>query len=217
MLETKPLTERSRSILLALSTKVRFFTLDQLARGWWSTTVSGNRAARSTAAALVNQGFAKERRLPGHPELLLESPVHEWSPGDNEPNFGALAYRLQTRWTQPLTTIELYHATSKTAARFGGFGGRLNFPLQATHDLHVAQIYLRLRLSDPAAAEDWVSEETLSTTVRPKKGDKLPDAVLNHADGSMRLVIEFGGAYDRGRVEKLHRYCHRQEVPYQLW
>lgn len=217
MLEAKALTERSRAILLALSNKVRFFTLDQLARGWWPSTASGRRAARTTLAQLTALGYLAERCLPAHPEIPLDGPIHQWQPGVDTPDFGSLAYCLQSRWTQSLTTVVLYHATRKTAARFGGFGGRLRFPLQATHDLHVSQIYLHFREYDTTAAQDWISEEVLSSTLRPKRGDKLPDAVLAGADGRMRLVIEFGGAYDRKRVEKLHRYCDRQGVPYQLW
>lgn len=217
MLETTPLTERSRFILLALSTKVRFFTLDQIADSWWSTSNSGRRAARTTMTRLAAQGLLAGRQLPAHPELPLDSPVHEWEPGAPAPDFGALAYRLQARWTQSLTTLTIYHATRKTASRFGGYGGDMKFPLQATHDLHVSRIYLRLLKDAPDAAQEWVSEETLSRTLRPKRGDKLPDAALVHPDGGMRLVIEFGGAYDRARVEKLHRYCACQGVPYHLW
>ena len=217
MLEANALTERSRSILLALTSKVRFFTLEQVARTWWPSSNSGRSAAQATMTKLVTSGYLAERKLPAHPELLLRTPVHEWAPGDGPPNFGALAYRLQARWTESLTTITLYHATQKTASRFGGFGGRLKFPLQATHDLHVSQIYLTCLDSNPDVTQNWVSEEVLSTTLRPKRGDKLPDAALIDPDGRMRLVVEFGGSYDRKRVEKLHRYCERQEVPYHLW
>ncbi|MBK8183290.1 MAG: hypothetical protein IPK63_10530 [Candidatus Competibacteraceae bacterium] len=102
----------------------------------------------------------------------------------------------------------------KAARYFGGYGGKLRRPLQATHDLHVAQIYLRFLKTDPVRAALWVSEDRFAPE---RRREKLPDAVIQDAAGTIALVIEFGGAYDAKHVERVHLDCVTRSLPYELW
>ena len=65
---------------------------------------------------------------------------------------------------------------------------------------------------DFSLAKRWSGEEE-----RDSGGEKLPDAVLLNSAGSVTEVIEFGGQYDRRRVEAFHRYCELRRFRYQLW
>ena len=149
-----------------------------------------------------------------HPELALAMPVWRWSPGDADPPFGCISYRLRVRWTEPVEPTTIYVASRKTALRFAGHGGRLPHPLQATHDLHVTGVFLRLRERSPEEAALWVPEEKFANK---RRGQKLPDAEIQDSTGHTLRVIEFGGSYPPERVRKVHEDCARRELPYELW
>jgi hypothetical protein len=223
-----PLTGREREILVALTLKCRFMSVEQLARHWWAESRTGERAAQQGVRRLVGAGWLEVRDVTARPELPLQAPVATWSPGDPPPNCGALSYQLQSRWKGKLRAVTVVAATRAAAVRFGGIARGVPLADQATHDLHVAAIYLRLLATDPAAAARWTSEETLRQLRRHRarkhpetaqaERQKLPDAVLMDTAGQMiERVIEFGGFYDTARVLKLHRYCEQQQLPYELW
>src|SRR5262245_41287594 len=61
----------------------------------------------------------------------------------------------------------------------------------ARHDLHVTTIYLHMLRNRPADAEAWISEDLLAPS---RRHQKLPDAMLQFADGRPSVVIEFAGS-----------------------
>lgn len=207
------LTDRTREILIALTHRVRVLSLHQVARTWWTDTPSGITNARKALLTLRRAGYIEQTTLTAHPELPLAGPVFIWQQGDPPPDTESIAYSLQKRWTLPVKTITVFTATKLAANTLGGFGGRVKRSYQVTHDLHVALIYLLFLRGNRAAAADWISEELLERV----PNQKLPDAVLRDETGRTYRVIEFGGAYDAKRVEKLHLYCARNELPYELW
>jgi hypothetical protein len=206
---------RKDEISRVLAVSVRVLSVEQVARTWWSDSDSGRRESRRALCALEGAGVVQRVRALVHPELPLVRAVVEWKPGDETPAFGTVAYQLQTRWREALRPATLYVATPKVTRRFASRGkGRIERPLQLTHDLHVSAIYLNLLLTQPTAARAWISEDTLAAE---RKHQKLPDAILRGLPGSPDVVIEFGGAYRRERVELVHEDCVRRELPYQLW
>lgn len=207
------LTERDRAILEALTVKVRLFSLDQVAGAWWDRTATGAANARRRLARLRQMGLVEPWRVNAHPLLSLDSPVASWSPGDPVPDPWQVAYRLQSRWQEAPKQTAVWVASKRAINQFGGAGRRLMHPLQATHDLHVSGIYLRLLASNRELAEAWVGEDELGHN----RGGKLHDAVIQDPEGETRLVIEFGGSYPAERVERVHEHCLREMVPYQLW
>ena len=92
--------------------------------------------------------------------------------------------------------------------------GQLKHPTQATHDLGVASLWLRLHEQTPAWADAWRGEDLLAHT---RLGEKLPDAFLFDAAGEIIWVIEFGGANDAQRVREFHEDCAQRQLPYQIW
>jgi len=208
-------TTRDEQILEALVLKVRLLSLELVFRTWWTEGNSPAIHAYRRLTQLVNEGLLEQTKLLTEPLLDLTAPVFVWQPGQPAPDFQAVSYALQSRWTEPPRRTTVYVATTKAINQYGGTGsGGLKFRLQATHDLHVAVLYLKLLRTNQDAARAWVGED-----LRPKAGFQLkdPDAVLEFQDGRPSLAIEFGGKYDAGRIQDFHEHCERFSVGYELW
>jgi len=208
----------ARGILVALTHYIRLLTLAQAHRTWWSQRTL--QAARAKLKMLVADEFLVERRFLVHPELPLLEPVLRWKPGQPTPECGPVSYQLRNRWTDSVVPTVCYLATRKAAKLYGGFSGGsrrdglLRHPFQATHDVHVSALYLRLLKSEPEAAKRWIPEEKLELQ---NHGGKLFDAVIVNASGVPERVVEFGGGYRVTRVKILHGECARKALPYELW
>jgi hypothetical protein len=207
------LTERDRDILLALVQKVRLLALRQIADHWWDGELANARRRLKALARvdLVRRITVSARTLPP-----IEAPVATWQPGHSIPHFGQIAYRLQNRWTRrAVRSLTAYVATDRTAQLYGGKArGDLKRPLQATHDLGVAAVWLCLHHQAPPWSEAWRSEDLLAHT---RHGEKLPDSFIIDGEGEPVWVIEFGGSYDAARVQAFHEDCAGRELPYQIW
>lgn len=197
-----------------LTRRVRMLTFEQAARTFWAETADPVGNARRAFAKLEVAGLVHCVEVNARPELSLERPVLAWAVGERDPDIGAVAYRLQKRWTLPIRRTAIAIATRVAARRFGGHGGPLARPLQAGHDLHVTTVYLKYRQERPRAAADWLSESRLAPFRRHRK---IPDAAIGKAPDRPRLFIEFGNGYDARRVEAFHRDCAAEGCPYELW
>jgi hypothetical protein len=207
------LTDRDQEILQALVQKVRLFSLRQTAAHWWDGDLANTRRRLKALAAtkLLKRLTVQARKLPP-----IQGPVCTWQPKQPTPHFGQIAYQLQSRWVRkavrPLTA---YIATERAAQLYGGRSrGELKNPLQATHDLGVAAVWLRLHRHTSQWAGAWCSEDLLAHTHR---GEKVPDAFLLNNEGQAAWVIEFGGSYDAPRVQAFHDDCLERAIPYQIW
>lgn len=95
------------------------------------------------------------------PEIDLAGPVFSWEPGDPNPDFGPIAYQLRNRWQKPLVSTPAAMATRQANRLYGGYtGGRKPRPSEATHDVHLGQLYLHLRETQPKLAAAWVSKHS---------------------------------------------------------
>ena len=123
---------------------------------------------------------------------------------------------MQSRWERNFTTQTLYVATSEAARLLGGKArGELPHRYQATHDLGVAEIYLRIRDSRTEQLQYWIGEDMLAPH---RRGQKLPDAIIASRPGATpKLVLEFGGAYDKARLREFHEDCSSRALPYEIW
>jgi hypothetical protein len=208
------LTSRDTEILETLTLKVRLLSVRQLARTWWGSSRNSEANARTRIRQLEETGFVSRFVMMAHPELPLTSPVASWEPGQEEPDFGAISYRLQSRWRLPLVSTPAVIATEGTGNRFGGKGGRVPRPSERSHDLHMSTIFLFYRDTRPDLIPFWVSEETLRAE---KHGDpgKLPDALIRN--GTECRVVECAGAYSKIKLMSFHEYCRGESFPYELW
>ena len=105
-------------------------------------------------------------------------------------------------------------ATRQATREFGGYiGGRRPRDSETTHDIHLAQVYLRLRTRQPELLSQWVSEAQ-QYAEGGGKNERLPDVIIRDT-GIPQFVIEFGGAYSKPKLEAFH--AASAEIPYQLW
>lgn len=212
------LTERDRDILDALTCRVRVLSLEQVARAWWpgaSRSAAEERLSRLSAAGLV-----EARRFAARPETELVAPLATWQPGRSTPDFATVSYRAKSRWSEPPVMTACVIATERSGNRFGGRGGRFPRATERTHDLHLAQVYLRMRVLNPSRARTWLREDLVAKSRSEDEetaaaGEKLPDAIVR--DGQHDTAIEFAGAYAREKLREFHLYCERTSLAYELW
>ncbi len=206
-------TDRDRELLQALSQKVRLFGQRQLADHLWNGELANarRRLKRLEQAGLVTKVTVQARTLPP-----LETPLFSWRPDETAPDFGAIAYRCQQRWkSRAVRPTSAWIITESGARAFGGVGrGELKHATQATHDLGVAAVWLRLRQVAPQWAAAWRGEDVMADT---RHGQKLPDGFIVDETGNVAWIIEFAGAYDTDRVRAVHQDCVDRRLPYQLW
>ena len=216
MSDSLVLTRRDEQVIQSLCARVRLMTLDQIAEHWWTDNKQPNDDARRRLSSLVDAGFLKRSTALAAPLPPMTEPVLSWSPGDDEPDCGAVAWQLQSRWIEGPRVVTVYLATTKATRIFGGKArGYLKQEYQATHDLGVSRMYLDLRKRSPELAQAWVGEDLLAPH---RRRQKLPDAVIAPSpDARPTVVLEFGGAYDKPRVESFHNDCRDRGLPYELW
>jgi hypothetical protein len=204
--------DRGWQIVEDLATKVRLYSVCQLAAEWWSGAAGALRRADAAVRRLEAEGLVESHLLLSEPPLDLDAPIYAWAPGDAEPPFERGAWLLQSRWDPPVRTRVVVATTHAKTLRADGSRGGLLYPSQANHDLHVSQLFLRFRRVAPDRAAAWVSED-----LRPKAGFRVkdPDVILDLDDGP--LVVEFGGRYDARRLRDLHAHCADRDLRYELW
>ena len=207
------LTQRDRAIVAALVLRVRLLSQRQTADHWWNGDTAN---VRRRLSQLANHGLVQRITVQARTLPVLESPLISWRPGDPTPDLGSIAWQCQSRWRgRAVRPCTAWIATETAARQFGGVGrGELKHPAQATHDLGVAAVWLRLNEIAPQWAQAWRGEDVMAHT---RRGEKLPDAFI--VDGAQKVtgVIEFGGSYDALRVTEFHEDCVARSLPYQLW
>ena len=208
------LTPRDDEILHVLGTAVRALTLTQIARTWWPDATLAT--ARARLRQLESGGYLQLEHETVSPVLALATPLTTWQPGLPLPDLGAIAATTRRRWRRPPQTILCATVTPLGAAHAGERTARTPRPTEWTHDLHLAEVYLRLRADLPTRARSWRHEDIESHRTADRAGEKLPDAVVR--DGIQTTAIELvGSSYTRDKLEGFHGYCDRHAFGYDLW
>jgi hypothetical protein len=211
------LTARDCEILESLARKVRAFSVSQVARGWWKESRNPTAFAHRRLSQLANAGYVRTLIVHVSPLLDLGEPLYVWCEGRPVPDFGSLAWRLQSRWpeTAPQPT-EVIVAAPAANNQFGGPVSRPRFTSHhATHDLHVSELFLRFRETRSEDVAGWLGED-----IRPKSGYRLkdPDVLIETGSGRRPLVIEFGGrSYEATHLRAFHEDCAARGRNYELW
>ena len=209
------MTTRDEEIVTDLCSKVRFFSLEQIAGAWWRGKSDGNGQAWKRLNRLSENGWLTISRVLARPILSLEKPILEWHPDHPRPIFSAVSKALKSRWKESAREVVVFLAGRQAKAIFGGqVLGVVKNLCQTTHDLHVAEVYLLYRREKPDVAKQWVGEDAIALE---RKSGKVPDALIRDADGSTLRAVEFGGAYAAERVEAFHLHCEQQGIPYEMW
>lgn len=206
------LSDKHCEILEPLTRTIRVLTHQQIARTLFAGIKNKENAIRTLVSELEQAGYLKSYSAMIHPELELQAPLCSYSPGDPTPNFKLVARETRGRWHQAPIATDIVYATQQAKEIFGGYlGGKKPRASETRHDIHVAQIYLKLAKQDPTLSEVWVPEEQLLLE-REGKAGRLPDALLRT---DSPVIIEFGGAYPRAKLEVFH--VEQREQSYELW
>lgn len=208
------LTAKTGELLNVLTKRLRLLSIPQIARTWFTDTRDPPINALQTAKRLETRGLVRVLAVMAHPEIELVNPLFRWLPNSDAepPDFGRLAYRAQARWTRALARLSLVMATERANHLVGGrLGGRPLRSREVTHELHLGQLFLRLRDEAPATAESWQPEDQLFRE-RRGEGRKLPDAQVTVPE---IVAIEFAGAYAKSKIAKIHQDL--QHSRYELW
>jgi hypothetical protein len=209
------LTERDERLIRTLLGKIRIVSFEQLARTWWPDSESSRTNAKRRVRELLESKLLVRERAFARPLLVLEKPLFTWKPGKDCPDYEKLSYQLQSRWIEEPQPMSVYLVSTRAANIFGGTAsGRIKNPSQVTHDLHLAEMYLRLLKDEPELAECWAGEAIIAPS---REYQKLPDAILLDKQGKPRLVMEFGGAYPAYRVQAFHEDCQARSLAYEMW
>ena len=200
-------SESDQDLMHTLALRVQVLTGEQVARGWCDGSIE---AAGEMLTALHQAGLIECYKALVHPLLHSLEPVFTWSPG--EPGVSSqvaakIAAQLQSRWTEP-DYCEQFFVASKTAHYL--YGTRT--PLlpdnhQWTHDYHLSEIYVQLRLSTPDKANRWLGETALPKLGYQIRFMKDPDAFILDSNGNTECVVEYAGSYDAKHVLDLHDHC----------
>lgn len=207
------LTQRDTELLEALTLRIRVLSVEQISRSWWQSSATSETASRRIRQ-LVDGGYLSRLSLMAHPETPVTEAVCVWRQHEQIPDFGAVAWQLNSRWPDPLVNTDCVIATRFAGRFFGGYGGRKPRRAETTHDLHLSAVFLQMRTNQPERAVTWSSEEERKKDAG--HGEKLPDAIVS--DGDRRTAIELGGkSYDREKLADFHAFCVEQNLDYEIW
>ena len=203
-----------RAILDLLTRRVRLATEDQI-RCYAETQLRsassmGRRLRRLEKAGLL----FREQALVGFIPFI--TPLHASRPGHADPDYDALAWRLEWRWAHAASESHaLFWASPRAVQLFGGSSGWLRQPLQIQHDLAVTAVFLRRMQTRPAQMAGWVSEDRLRQRSTELRLRGIPDAAIVADNGTLQTVIELGGVYPAEKLRRFHR--NFRVFPYELW
>ncbi len=205
----KQLTERDLQIVEVLTHRVPLLSIAQTAREWFGSTPRAPANAAARMRILQEKGFVEHFTLMASAELELRQPLARWRPGDPQPALERIVPMGVHRWAQPVPT-PVITASAQAARSFGGNEPCLRLA-SITHDLHLAQIFLKQNVH---LRRRWVPESTLMATAR--RGTRVPDALIR-LGGTSVLVELVGDAYRPADLVKLHRYAASKGYRYEIW
>lgn len=210
-------TRRDLSIVSALTVRCRLMSLEQIAANWWPLATGSVHNVTRSLNRLIDAGLLDEFEVDIEMLPQMTKPLASWRPGIvDEAIFDPqkISHQLQSRWHGQSQRCRVYAPTALAAHLYGSLTHGLHDPLQATHDVHVAELYLLYRRRDPTLAEHWRGEGCFR-----KAGFALkdPDAFLVDSAFKPTFAVEFGGKYPAERVAAFDDHCRTHALPYELW
>ena len=178
--------------------------------------LAGGEVTSTIRKGIVDADLLKRITVHARSLPAIDRPVVRWQPTQAAPAVGQVSQALQARWQRRAVRAQTaYIATARASQIFGGkTRGELKNPLQATHDLGVAAVWLHFDAHKPELADAWQGEDLMAHT---RRGEKCPDAFIVDEAGEVMCVVEFGGAYDAERVRAFHHDCASRGLAYQIW
>jgi hypothetical protein len=147
------------------------------------------------------------------PEIV--APVACWRRDNAPADFGKLHGEFSPAGKMDHANVLSWWPPQHHEIRTGKPARKIKQYFQLTHDLGVAETFLRFRETRPEEATLWKGEGIISPLRRKKK---VPDAIIaGDAIWPPRLVVEFAGVYARERIEVFHWFCEKEQLAYELW
>jgi hypothetical protein len=203
-------------LLELLANHVRLLAVAQLARASLAGQRYTRRHATSLAQQLADSGWLRMSEIFARPISPLHRPLCQWRHSEPMPDLLRLSRRLHQRASFSAARTVVVSAARKTYALFGT-SQRTASPIkltQATHDLHVTEVYLHYAQRGFEPGLRWVSEDRLPETWRLRQ---RPDALLIDHAGEFVRAVEYGGDYSWGRLAELHHGLASIPLPYEIW
>lgn len=200
-----------QDVLRTIALRVRLVTAAQIDRGGFTETTPTEGSRANALSRLEAAGLIERRRTEAHPLLDLRQPLLAWkvgTPGPSDSQLRVIAERSRARWDQPHQPVDVYRATKRATALLGAFvDARDSRPHEATHDLHLTEVYLVYRRRFPRLATQWHGEAEF-----PKLGFEIahlkdPDALLIDRTGVATRIVEFAGSYEADHLRAFHEHC----------
>lgn len=197
---------RYRDIIHTLTHHCRLLTAEQIATHWFAHTVSPVKITLQFLRRQERQGLLRLEHTMVHPPLELCEPLVHWQPEmAEEPNWQSVAWRVQSRWNQCPVRSVIVSATHRARIHSGGpIGGRPIRQTEMSHDVSLAELWLRFRTIDPTVASSWIPEDALSG-IAPN--GKKPDGLITVAGNEIAVELA-GKAYSAKRLAAIHA-AHR--------
>ena len=210
------LSEIDEDILRTLALKVRVLSIDQVARTWWPEVSNPQKRAAARMRELQQGGLIECFSMPARPVPDVSEPLAVWQPGLPTPDFKSVTHVARKRRDGESKSAALVAASDAGGRQFGGRGGRGLRVCEASHDLHVSEVFFEdFRRRTPARAASWVRDDLLLTQGH-SISDKLPDALVT--DGCSKTAIEIcGDSYSDEDLQGKHDWCEKVRYGYELW
>ena len=207
-------------VLTMLLWDFRIAVNEQLVRAYRAGGVRNAGAARRRVRALVASGLLDFADVLARPLLDILIALYEW-PGTGRPDYGILpqlAWALERRWQQPLTSKRVYFASRKSINIFGGVTkGAIKHYGQISHDLHVTEVALNYLERDPERMKSFVSEDANTEHV---PFQKVPDAIFYDLDSNPPRpvqAVEVGGYYPEAKLHAFFTDMEKRRLPFVIY
>lgn len=187
---------RIDQVVEVLATKVRVLALGQVAEGWFSDLARPKDAARESLRRGAKEGLLATAWGMAHPRVPILAPLYRFEAEAQTPPpiFGRLSWEARRRFSKAPVRTLFAIATNRGKQAYGQTSRHRPIRRsELTHDIHVAEIYLRFRELDPERARLWQGEDQFDGHL------VRPDAVTGD------VAIDFLGKYSSAKIEALER------------
>ncbi len=199
------------SLLRALALQTPCLTFAQIMRGWFEKNEDAHAATEQALGRLAGARLITQRVIEAHPLQILDKPLFTWRPGEAPPGERRLinlALRARERWQATYVATTFFTASPKAVRLFGAFhDARHTKHCEATHNLHLGEVFVRYLTLRPKLAAMWLGEAAFPVLGFDIKGMKDPDAFLVNAKGQAMRIVEFVGSYSAEHLQKFHEHC----------
>ena len=210
-METTTWTVEEVSLLRALALQVPCLTFAQIRQGWFAKRDAAEGLVERTLTRLASSQLITERVVEAHPLQSLDKPLFTWRPCETPPGerrLTNLALRAHERWQATHVPTTIYVATKRANQLFGAFlAASHTRHCEATHNLHLGEVFVRYRAARPSLAAAWWGEAAFPKLGFDIKGMKDPDAFLLDPTGQAVRIVEFAGSYSSEHLQKFHEHC----------